>query len=236
MENHSAYFIFKKQQLTKGVFLLLFHMSFLDNHYTDWYTIDKEAHMDNRENILKSALHLFYAKGYDAVGVQEIAEAAQVTKPTLYHYFGSKYGLLESLIETYYSTFSQALEQAAVYEGDLPLTLYRTAKIYFGLVAENKEFYKLVMSMMYSGEESDSYKASEGIRKHQHHLFTRLFEKAGDMIGNMNGRQEQYAITFIGFLNTYLLYWFSRDGRNGDTVSDEQAFAVVHQFLHGIYV
>lgn len=192
--------------------------------------------MDNRENILKSALHLFYAKGYDAVGVQEIADAAKITKPTLYHYFGSKYGLLESLIKQYYSTFSRALEEAAVYTGDLPVTLYRTAKTYFELVAGNKEFYKLVMSMMYSGEESESYKASAGIRKHQYQLFTRLFEQAGDIIGNMNGRQEQYAVTFIGFLNHYLLYWFSREDGHGSSISDEQAFAVVHQFLHGIYV
>lgn len=192
--------------------------------------------MDNRENILKCALHLFYAKGYDAVGVQEIAEASQITKPTLYHYFGSKYGLLESLIERWYSIFAEALEQAAHYEGDLPMTLYRTAKTYFHLVAENKEFYKLVMSMMYSGEESDSYKASEGIRKHQHQLFTHLFEQAADVIGNMNGRQEQYAVTFIGFLNHYLLYWFSRDKEREHPISDEQAFSVVHQFLHGIYV
>lgn len=192
--------------------------------------------MDNRENILKSALHLFYAKGYDAVGVQEIAEASQLTKPTLYHYFGSKYGLLESLIDGYYSSFAKALEQAAAYDGDLPMTLYRTAKIYFQLVAENKEFYSLIMSMMYSGEESDSYKASVGIRKHQYQLFTHLFEQAGDVVGNMNGRQEQYAITFIGFLNHYLLYWFNRGHDHEHYISDEQAFSVVHQFLHGIYV
>lgn len=53
--------------------------------------------MDNRMNILQKALQLFYEKGYDAIGVQEIADAAGVTKPTLYHYFGSKYGLLEAV-------------------------------------------------------------------------------------------------------------------------------------------
>ena len=37
--------------------------------------------MDNRMNILQKALQLFYEKGYDAIGVQEIADAAGVTKP-----------------------------------------------------------------------------------------------------------------------------------------------------------
>ena len=54
--------------------------------------------MDNRENILTCALELFYQRGYDAVGIQEICQAAGITKPTLYHYFGSKYGLLEVLL------------------------------------------------------------------------------------------------------------------------------------------
>ena len=47
--------------------------------------------MDNRKMILETALDLFYARGYDAVGVQEVAERSGVTKPTLYYYFKSKY-------------------------------------------------------------------------------------------------------------------------------------------------
>ena len=55
--------------------------------------------MENREMIMRCAKTLFYAKGYDAVGVQEIVDKAGVTKPTLYYYFGSKLGLLKTLIE-----------------------------------------------------------------------------------------------------------------------------------------
>ena len=36
---------------------------FLDKIYTDWYTIYKEAHMDNRENILKSAFAFVLCQG-----------------------------------------------------------------------------------------------------------------------------------------------------------------------------
>lgn len=58
--------------------------------------------IDNRELLLDAALDLFYAKGYDAVGVQEIVDRAGVTKPTLYYYFGSKIGLLQNLLERGY--------------------------------------------------------------------------------------------------------------------------------------
>ncbi len=42
--------------------------------------------MDNKEVLLQVALDLFHAKGYDAVGIQEIVDKAGVTKPTLYYY------------------------------------------------------------------------------------------------------------------------------------------------------
>ena len=76
--------------------------------------------MDNRMNILQKALQLFYEKGYDAIGVQEIADAAGVTKPTLYHYFGSKYGLLEAVVREDYVQLRDGLAVRAEYAGDLP--------------------------------------------------------------------------------------------------------------------
>ena len=39
--------------------------------------------MDNRDMLMQVALDLFYSKGYDAVGVQEIVDKSGVTKPTL---------------------------------------------------------------------------------------------------------------------------------------------------------
>ena len=83
--------------------------------------------MDNKERIMECALDLFYAKGYDAVGVQEIAETAGITKPTLYYYFGSKYGLLKTLLDTKFTQLIAEMKNAARYDGDVPKTLYRMA-------------------------------------------------------------------------------------------------------------
>jgi AcrR family transcriptional regulator len=54
---------------------------------------------DTRNAIMRHAAALFAARGYDAVSVREIVEAAGVTKPSLYYYFDSKEGLARALID-----------------------------------------------------------------------------------------------------------------------------------------
>ena len=48
---------------------------------------------------MKKALELFSTKGYDATSVREICEAAGITKPTLYHFYGSKEGVYRALVD-----------------------------------------------------------------------------------------------------------------------------------------
>ena len=96
--------------------------------------------MDNRMNILQKALQLFYEKGYDAIGVQEIADAAGVTKPTLYHYFGSKYGLLEAVAREDYVQLRDGLAVRAEYAGDLPMNLERLTKFYLDFCSSHEAY------------------------------------------------------------------------------------------------
>ena len=43
-----------------------------------------------KDNILEKGLSLFEAKGYNATGIQEIADAAEIPKGSFYNYFSSK--------------------------------------------------------------------------------------------------------------------------------------------------
>lgn len=97
--------------------------------------------MDNRETILETALDLFYTRGYDAVGVQEIAERSGVTKPTLYYYFKSKYGLLEQLLTSRSEAFAAELREACAYRGDLKNTLCAAARTAGGLCGAGTEVF-----------------------------------------------------------------------------------------------
>jgi AcrR family transcriptional regulator len=62
---------------------------------------------DTRLAIMRHAAALFAARGYDAVSVREIVEAAGVTKPSLYYYFSSKEGLARALIEEFLATATE---------------------------------------------------------------------------------------------------------------------------------
>jgi AcrR family transcriptional regulator len=63
------------------------------------------------EKILQVAISLFAQKGYDATSTREIVEAAGVTKPMLYYYFGSKEGLCKAAITSFAGPFFAELRQ-----------------------------------------------------------------------------------------------------------------------------
>lgn len=52
-----------------------------------------------RTRIQRSALRLFARRGIDAVSLNEIVRAARVNSAAVHYHFGSKQGLLTSLLE-----------------------------------------------------------------------------------------------------------------------------------------
>lgn len=186
---------------------------------------------DNKKNILDCALDLFWAKGYASVGVQEIVEAAGVTKPTLYHYFGNKEGLLQELISEGSSKLLASVSNAASYSGDLPLTLYKVTSSYFSFAQNNPKFYRIIMSTMFYPPESEPFKITSPFTNTQVSILQEMFLKASNDHGNMKGRHTTYAFTFLGMINTYIELYY----RNAVNLNDEVTFKAIHQFMHGIY-
>lgn len=54
---------------------------------------------NTKQRILDTALRLFSERGYDAVGVGEIAEAVGIKAPSLYNHFGSKREIFDGIVE-----------------------------------------------------------------------------------------------------------------------------------------
>lgn len=192
--------------------------------------------MDNRQAILDSALTLFYEKGYDAVGVQQIVEAAGVTKPTLYYYFGSKQGLLQSLLNEHFSWLEREMGKLGERKERIPEKLYRAARIFFNGAANEPRFYLLMLALFYSGRKSDGFQTVYPLIERYYCMFVELFESAGQELGNMHGRQKQFAVGFSGMLNHYLMMAAKdMDDLSSLTITDHEVYGIVHQFMYGIY-
>ena len=187
--------------------------------------------MDNRQQLIDCALTLFSQRGYDAVGVQEVAEAAGVTKPTLYHYFGSKRGLLDALLNQEASILFSKISAAAEYHGDLVITLENLSKAYFKAAKEDSAYYRMQRVMFISPPESEANQAIQPYMQEQAALLEEVFVKAAEDHGNLRGRHQRYAAGFLGEINALIgLYLNNKLDLAGETV-----YQLVHQFMHGIF-
>lgn len=192
--------------------------------------------MDNRQAILDSALTLFYEKGYDAVGVQQIVDAAGVTKPTLYYYFGSKQGLLSCLLEEHFSKLETQMEQVKDAPEKIQEKLYHTARIFLNGASAEPEFYLMMLALFYSGRKSEGFQTVYPLIERYYQIFVEIFEHASQELGNMRGRQRQFAVGFSGMLNHYLMFAAKdMDDLSNLTITDQEVYEIVHQFMYGIY-
>ena len=189
--------------------------------------------MDNRKMILQCALELFYKRGYDATSVQEIVEMAGITKPTMYYYFKSKRGLLEALIQEKGESLLQAVCEVPKRLSNFEGQLYELARIYMSFCRRERHFYFFMLGQMYSPPENEAHKVAAPFIRKQYELITDTFQRAEGYLGNMNGRQQQFAIGFLGTINCYMMVYNEKSMEN--MLRDENIHAVVHQFLHGIY-
>lgn len=64
---------------------------------------------DARERIVTTAARLFLERSYQAVGVDELCQAADVRKGSFYHYFSSKSELGKAVIDLHAEAFGRQL-------------------------------------------------------------------------------------------------------------------------------
>ena len=64
-------------------------------------TINPALHTVRRDAFLDVAQRLVETKGYEAMSIQDVLEALEVSKGAFYHYFNSKQALLEAVVERF---------------------------------------------------------------------------------------------------------------------------------------
>lgn len=104
----------------------------------------KEEAAVTREQLLKKALNVFSKKGYTATTLQDIAQEADVTRGAIYHHFGGKAELYNTLVREYADRGNQIMGQAVSEGGTLLDILRRVFIRQLQVIEENREMRALM--------------------------------------------------------------------------------------------
>ncbi|MFD7238657.1 TetR/AcrR family transcriptional regulator [Streptomyces syringium] len=128
------------------------------------------------QRLLAAATRLFADQGYDRTSVQEIVEAAGVTKGALYHYFGSKDDLLHEVYARVLRLQQERLDAMAGSDAPVERRLRDAAADVVVTTIENLDDTKIFFrSMHHLAPEKDKQVRAE--RRRYHERFRALVEE-----------------------------------------------------------
>ena len=97
-----------------------------------------------RAQLLDVARAVFVAQGFHATAMDDIADAAGVSKPVLYQHFSSKLALYRALLETSADQLVQLVRAAITSSDDNAVRVFRAAAAYFSFVADEGQAFRLI--------------------------------------------------------------------------------------------
>ena len=101
---------------------------------------------ERREQLLQVALETFAAKGFHETSMNEVAEAAGVTKPVLYQHFASKKALYNELVDEMGARLERAIFEAATNAGGPRQQVEAGFRAYFGWAIAQGSAFRVLFS------------------------------------------------------------------------------------------
>jgi TetR/AcrR family transcriptional regulator, mexJK operon transcriptional repressor len=125
-----------------------------------------------RDAILDAGTRMFLAHGYSAVSMDAIAEAAPVSKPTLYNYFTGKTALFEAVINRLCITLLHSLDRLQADAADLAtgLTLISRASVDLIYAPESLQLFRVIIAEQTNFPELGKLAYQAGAEPLTHHI------------------------------------------------------------------
>ena len=99
----------------------------------------QEGEQPTEEAILEAARKLFSAQGFAATSTRQIAAAAGVRQPTLFHYFPSKKAILKAIIDLAMTPELDFIKAEAARKLPADVALFRYARFVYANLSTNPE-------------------------------------------------------------------------------------------------
>src|SRR4051794_21706076 len=106
-------------------------------------------------DLARVAAGLFARQGYEATSVRMIVEAAGVTKPTLYYYFGSKEGLAQALLTLPMTALADSMRATLAERGDPVAALVRIVEAHFAFCRDDPDCARFFFALLFGPQGSE---------------------------------------------------------------------------------
>ncbi|MER6506756.1 TetR/AcrR family transcriptional regulator [Nonomuraea sp. NPDC001636] len=164
-----------------------------------------------RQRLLAEATRLFAARGFEGTSVQEIVQAAGVTKGAMYHYFDSKDDLLHEIYARLLRMQMDRLTRIADGPGPVRERLHRAAADVVETTTANLDDSKIFFRSMHLLA-TEKQKTVRAERRRYHERFRDLVAE-GQRTGVLSARVPAELVVdyFFGSVH-HLGTWFHADG------------------------
>ena len=181
---------------------------------------NNKQHGNTEERLLKNAMRLFLEKGYHGTSIDNIAQAAGLTKGALYWHFESKEDLLKRIMKEFENRFLDGLIQAV-------------REVRGGVLDKIEKYFRYNAAFSYYNRElcvSFTTLAAELVGAHHgsEPEFRRIYRRYQEFLSTLilQGKKEKAfkkefnpdlaALTIIAFHDGVLIRWFmNRDEIDG---------------------
>lgn len=189
--------------------------------------------MNRKQEIMNVALRLFSEYGYTMTGVQRICNEAEVTKPTLYHYFGSKEGLLRSIYEEHFHLLLRDLDSLTTENQDVMKVIEKMTAVYVKHSLRSKQFFWLSNHLRKVPQRNDAREIVQPFYQEEKARIVAVLATLSAFHTNLEGHEQFLANVYLYMMTGYI----EEHIQEGDFGEDHrnEVYQLTKQFLYGIF-
>ena len=166
---------------------------------------------DTKEQLIQKAIELFAARGFKGTSIRDLGKAVDMSISNIYHYFGSKEGLLLAILDRSSKLILENLQQVS----DLSLNPLQRFKAILEVHIKLSEKFKKENKLFFMDEEHLSPEGLEINKKTQRAILDIYLKELAALreAGVLRSRSLRVtAFNILGVIN-WKLRWYRWDGQ-----------------------
>jgi len=158
-----------------------------------------------RLQLLDAASEVFASKGYHAAAMDEIADAAGVSKPVLYQHFPSKLDLYLALLDQSCERLVEVLEEALSSTDNNANRVNATVAAFFEFVSSTSGDFRFVFESDLTGEDA----VQQRLARVNHEISGAIADVITEDTSLPRPQAKLLAVSLVGIAQVSARYWIS---------------------------